>query len=514
MIALKFAYLGQNYNGLEYAAGNATPQPTIEEALWAALNKGRLILPTDKQAMAAGQITWEGCDYTKCGRTDKGVSAFGQVVSLRVRSNRPLPGRRKMKRTPNGVKPNRETNHENMDEEAADVDEVESPFHPIKDEIPYVHIINRLLPLDIRILAWCSDLPEDFSARFSCRERRYRYFFTNPAFTPTPKSTGILASRTIDSRTGAARREGWLDIEAMQEAAKRYEGLHDFRNLSKLDATKQITEFKRRIYRSEIVAVDSNSDSAGYVLSKAFSETTTQASTLNNNNHVSQAPKVYQFILHGSAFLWHQVRHMMAILLLIGQGLEHPDIINKLMDPQICPLRPQYQMADDAPLVLWDCIYSNPDSTDNEDALDWIYAGDEPGADNREGKGKYGLSGLVDSLWTVWRQRKMDEILAGSLLNLAVSQGRNEDIITPARDRKTKLYLGGDSVMVKGSYIPLMQRPCCEHFEVANAKYAAKKGYTPKSAEELRELIARKKRGDKRRDHVEDDYIESPSPTI
>lgn len=95
MIALKFAYLGQKYNGLEYAAGNITPQPTIEETLWAALNKGRLILPTDEEAMAAGQITWKGCDYTKCGRTDKGVSAFGQVIGLRVRSNRPLPGRRR-----------------------------------------------------------------------------------------------------------------------------------------------------------------------------------------------------------------------------------------------------------------------------------------------------------------------------------------------------------------------------------------------------------------------------------
>lgn len=398
-----------------------------------------------------------------------------------------------------------------MEEEANDVDEVERPFHPVEDEIPYVRILNRLLPLDIRILAWCSDLPEDFNARFSCRERRYRYFFTNPAFTPTPKSAGISASRTTDSRTGSHRREGWLDIDAMKEAAKRYEGLHDFRNLSKLDATKQITDFKRRIFRSEIIAVDANSDSAAYVVSKAFSETTNHALTESNSNHISQAPKVYQFVLHGSAFLWHQVRHMMAILFLVGQGLEQPDIIDKLMNPQICPQKPQYQMADDAPLVLWDCVYPAPDSTDNEDALDWIYAGDEPGADGTGGKGKYGLSGLVDSLWTVWRERKMEEILAGSLLNLAVSQGKNEDTITSNTERKTKLYLGGDSTMAKGSYIPLMQRPRCDHFEISNAKYARKKGFTPKSEEELEELRNRKKKGDRRRDHIEDD-VESISP--
>lgn len=495
MIALKFAYLGKNYNGLEYAAGNITPRPTIEEILWAALNKGRLILPTDEEAMAAGQMTWKGCDYTKCGRTDKGVSAFGQVVGLRVRSNRPLPGRRQ-KRVPNGVEVNNGTKWESGEEE-----EVETPFHPINDEIPYIHILNRLLPLDIRALAWCSDLPEDFSARFSCWERRYRYFFTNPAFTPTPKTAGISLSRTRDSTTGLPRREGWLDIDAMQQAAKRYEGLHDFRNLCKLDATKQITDFKRRIFRSEITAVEPTSTSAAYVVGKAFAETMDQGIIEQASNHISEGPKVYQFILHGSAFLWHQVRHMMAILFLVGQGLEQPDIVDKLMDPMAYPRKPQYQMADDAPLVLWDCIFPDPESTNREDSLDWIYAGDEPGADRRDGKGKYGIFGLVDSLWTVWREHKIDEILAGSLLNLAVSQGKNGEIITSSARTKTKSYLGGNSVMAKGVYVPLMQRPCCDHFEVANANYARRRGFTPKSKEELEEL--RNKRRYPRRDHIE-----------
>lgn len=38
-IALKFAYLGQRYNGLEHANGNVTPLPTIEEEMWKALRK-------------------------------------------------------------------------------------------------------------------------------------------------------------------------------------------------------------------------------------------------------------------------------------------------------------------------------------------------------------------------------------------------------------------------------------------------------------------------------------------
>ncbi|KAI5289064.1 hypothetical protein KEM55_008910, partial [Ascosphaera atra] len=44
-IALKFAYLGQNYNGLEHANGNITPLPTVEEEVWKALVKCRLIFP-------------------------------------------------------------------------------------------------------------------------------------------------------------------------------------------------------------------------------------------------------------------------------------------------------------------------------------------------------------------------------------------------------------------------------------------------------------------------------------
>ena len=28
----------------------------------------------------------EGCNYSRCGRTDKGVSAFSQIIALKVRS--------------------------------------------------------------------------------------------------------------------------------------------------------------------------------------------------------------------------------------------------------------------------------------------------------------------------------------------------------------------------------------------------------------------------------------------
>jgi tRNA pseudouridine38/39 synthase len=420
---------------LEHHVNNTTPLPTIEETLWAALIKGRIIMPTDTEALDAGKLTWEGCDYSKCGRTDRGVSAFGQVIGIRVRSNKPLNG--------------------------------EKDFNPIKDEIRYTQVLNRLLPPDIRVLAWCPSPPSDFNARFSCRERRYRYFFTNPAFNPTFGSSGMALSLT-DSDT--KRREGWLDIKAMQDAAKRYEGLHDFRNLCKIDPSKQITDFRRRIYHSEIREIDPTQEPGAYVAGQGFSEFGEKSSLCTSE------PKVYQFILHGSAFLWHQVRHMVAILFLVGQGLEKPDIVDRMLDTSTCPSKPWYEMADDAPLVLWDCIFPDLQSDNREDSLDWIWVGDESFSRN-----KHGLGGLVDGLWTVWRQRKIDEILAGSLLNLTVNLGKNQD--GDLARSSQKVYFGGNSYITQGKYIPIMNRQRMETPEIINARYAERKGITPKSIE-------------------------------
>jgi len=79
-IALKFSYAGAGFGGLAWQVG-PTPLPTVEGELFAALAKARLVDPE-------GGL--EGCGWERCGRTDRGVSAAGQVVSLYVRSsNRP-----------------------------------------------------------------------------------------------------------------------------------------------------------------------------------------------------------------------------------------------------------------------------------------------------------------------------------------------------------------------------------------------------------------------------------------
>jgi len=61
-------------------------------------------------------------------------------------------------------------------------------------ELPYVKMLNRVLPQDIRILDW-SPVAEGFSARFDCQSRTYRYYFPR----------------------------GSLDVALMTDAAKRWE---------------------------------------------------------------------------------------------------------------------------------------------------------------------------------------------------------------------------------------------------------------------------------------------------
>ncbi|TQS37518.1 hypothetical protein Golomagni_02003 [Golovinomyces magnicellulatus] len=445
LVAFKLAYLGKRYNGFEFHANCYTPLPTIEEELWKAFWKAKLIFPKNGQAVG----DWEGCEYSKCGRTDKGVSAFGQVIGLRVRSNQPL-GRKRVnlnKDTTKVKQSNDRENEENISEDqlqydlspkfnndlprlnavesgigqlTPQVEEIESKierhetdveddlnFDPISDEIPYAAILNRLLPPDIRILAWCPEPPPDFSARFSCRERQYRYFFTQPCFLPTPSSIDPNHSKSSSNKCG------FLDIDAMRTAAKLYEGQHDFRNLCKVDASKQLENFVRRINYANIEEVPDSTPSLEFLNAPDF-----QSSDCVKN---SEYPKVYSFTLHGSAFLWHQVRHMVAILFLVG---------------------------------------------------------DTPGTADT----KYGVpaGGLMDNLWQNWRERKIDEILAAGLLGLVAGQGQNAKNLkarSNGKGKSQKVFDGRNSPILQGTYTPVMMKPVMDAVDVINHRYALRKGF-------------------------------------
>lgn len=262
-IALKLLYIGWDYQGF---ASQENTTNTIEEELFIALIKSKLI---ENRATA---------NYSRCGRTDKGVSAFGQVIALDVRSNMLVTTEDEVNKT---EKKN------------------------TRKELPYVQIMNRLLPPDIRVVAY-APINESFDARFSCKTRVYKYFFS------------------------AAE----LDLSLMQEAAQKIVGEHDFLNFCKVDIGNNVNHFIRNVV--------------------LFNVRRTQDS--------SSAQDICEIV--GLAFLWHQVRCMAAILLMIGQGLEKPSVIDYLLDVGKCPKRPQYNMASEYPLLLFDCTY---------ESIEWIY---------------------------------------------------------------------------------------------------------------------------------------------
>ncbi|KAF1838374.1 pseudouridylate synthase 3 [Decorospora gaudefroyi] len=507
LIALKFAYLGQKYNGFEHHKNNSTPLPTIEEELWKALVKTRLINPIPTQGeikdydsiarknfaawdREGADVNWEGCDYSKCGRTDRGVSAFGQVIGVRVRSNKPLP---KASPPVEDCKETKEEDAHSLPPPNTDQNPESIPFNDLADELPYIQLLNRVLPPDIRVYAWCPNPPADFSARFSCKERRYKYIFTNPSFAPVPGSCGIYRTAACTE----TEREGWLDVAAMKQGCQSLIGLHDFRNFCKIDASKQLTNFNRRIFHADIEEVSPLSVPA-FLSHRALN-------SASNGEH--QQPKIYSFTLHGSAFLWHQVRSLVAILFLIGQRLESPSIIPQLLDITANPTRPKYEMASDAPLVLWDCIFPHTNEVQSseerehgyEDGLEWIYVGDEGGTDPKSkgtakgggpstiGRGKWGRGGVVDDVWEMWRGNKIEETLSALLLDKIAGLGKSE-LEDDIADGETavgiakggpRIFDGGDLGKAKGPYTPLLKRERQEPVEVVNERYRIRKGIDP-----------------------------------
>ncbi|XP_049849444.1 tRNA pseudouridine(38/39) synthase-like [Schistocerca gregaria] len=250
-IALHVAYLGWDYAGLSY---QKNVELTIENVLVDACKTLKLIQDI------------ESSNWQRAGRTDKGVSSVGQVISVQVRS-----------RSRSGI----------------GVTRVGEGIGEGEEELDYVAMLNGVLPSEIRVLGW-KPVPDTFSARFSAIYRIYKYYF--------------------------AREE--MDLEKMREGAKWFLGEHDFRNFCKMDA-QRVSNYKRYIIHIDIEPAD-------------------------DGNPV----QLYQVVIQGSAFLWHQVRCMVQVLFMVGKGFESPEVIREMLDLEKYPKKPIYPLASERALVL------------------------------------------------------------------------------------------------------------------------------------------------------------------
>jgi tRNA pseudouridine38/39 synthase len=310
-VALRIFYDGATYSGLAQNVGDERDN-SVERCLFDALRKARLI------------VSRETSNYSRCGRTDRGVSSAGQVVALHLRSAFPrnaawdedgtslleakdLPNNehesRKVWTVPRSKKKKgkaKKLNNNDEDNSEATTKRIERDIN----EYSYPKILNNILPPSIRILGW-TPVTEEFSARFSAGARTYRYFFCK-------------------------RR---MHANAIQEGLGRLVGKHDFRNLCKMDVEK-VYNFERLIHSAELVEVQ-------------------EPGTATKNGELCYLKIV------GQAFLWHQIRCIAEVIFMIGNGLESPDIISELLDVKKHPGKPSYSLADEKPLVLHDCVYPN-----------------------------------------------------------------------------------------------------------------------------------------------------------
>ncbi|XP_041480426.1 tRNA pseudouridine(38/39) synthase-like isoform X2 [Lytechinus variegatus] len=359
-VALKITYLGWDYHGFVVQEDS---QNTVEHHLFEALTKTKLI------------ESRQTSNYSRCGRTDKGVSAFGQVIAIDLRTNL-LQGLGVIQR-PDGTAHERTGN--------------------TTEELNYLLMLNRVLPNEIRVIAWTPVEP-GFSARFDTLHRTYKYFF--PA--------------------------GDLDTRLMNEASQKLVGTFDFRNFCKMDVGNGVVMHTRTIRSAEIRKLDDSS--SGY--------------------------QMYEFTISGKAFLYHQVRCITAILFLIGEHKEKPEIIDQLLDVENEPCKPQYPMAVDFPLVLYDCAY---------EGISWIY--DEAIHDRN--------ITLFQEMWTghMVRASMMRSMLEGLTSVPCTIQAKESncsdvairlyDIRQPIKRQATSLVAG----LPSKQHIPLLDRQRAESLE-------------------------------------------------
>ncbi len=216
----------------------------------------------------------------------------------------------------------------------------------------------------------------------------------------------------------------------MCEAANRFLGTHDFRNFCKVDGAKQITNFKRTVLE---VGIDLVQDKH-------------QDDSLNFR-------EFYVFNLRGTAFLWHQVRCMMSILFLIGQNLESPTIIDELLDVTKTPAKPNYEMASEIPLVLYDCEFDN---------LKWKYGRESDTLFNTPTR-------LYNHIYEQWYIHMTKSLVYSTFLD------DFDKITNPSAKKSTSIILGGGKELRIRNYVKILNRNTCDTVESKNEKYNAKR---------------------------------------
>ncbi|XP_023259170.1 tRNA pseudouridine synthase A [Seriola lalandi dorsalis] len=163
-VVLLMAYSGKGYYGMQRNPGTSQFR-TIEDDLVAALVKSGCIPENHGDEM-------KKMSFQRCARTDKGVSAAGQVVSLKV--------------------------------------------WLIED---LIEKINEHLPPQIRVLG-LKRVTQGFNSKNNCDARTYSYMLPTVAFSPKDYDTGNIAAFRLEPET----------LQRVNRLFAFYKGTHNFHN--------------------------------------------------------------------------------------------------------------------------------------------------------------------------------------------------------------------------------------------------------------------------------------------
>ncbi len=190
---------------------------------------------------AVSRVANQSIDVVVAGRTDTGVHAIGQIVHFDTSSNR------------------------------------------IEEQ--WVRGVNTYLPDDISMI-WARPVSQDFHARFSARQRSYRYVLLNRPVRPS-----YLHGRVTWYRAP-------LELEPMQEAARQLVGKHDFSAFRAAGC-----QSKNPVKQVSLISLD-------------------------------QAGPWIWLDIASDGFLHHMIRNIMGVLTRIGEGLEPVQWAREVLNSQ------------------------------------------------------------------------------------------------------------------------------------------------------------------------------------
>ncbi len=205
-------------------------------------------LPTIQGALndAASRITQEKIFMAAASRTDAGVHALGQVVHFKTQSALPAT--------------------------------------------EFQRALNALLPAAIRVIA-AEEMGPDFHARWQAMGKTYRYRIYRGAVLPPFEYRRAL------------HYPGPLDEAAMAEAARKFEGEHDFSSFAASTGSEEDDrdrQMVREIFSSQIVREQEREEIA--------------------------------YIVRGRSFLRYMVRKIVGTLIEVGKGRLVAEDIGKLFE--------------------------------------------------------------------------------------------------------------------------------------------------------------------------------------